>query len=95
MEDTIEYTETTTGTKKVSHTLEAVVTMVVEKLAHQLRHTFIYDSEPYLDTYDNGDNVEVSIMKEDLIELDGDYQQALKEDIIKAMAQMTLKKESK
>ena len=95
MEDTIEYTETTTGTKKVSHTLEAVVTMVVEKLAHQLRHTFIYDSEPYLDTYDNGDNVEVSIMKEDLIELDGDYQQALKEDIIKAMTQMTLKKESK
>ena len=95
MKDVIEYTETTTGTKKVSHTLEAVVTMVVEKLAHQLRYTFIYDSEPYLDTYDNGDAVEVSIMKEDVIELDGDYQKELKDDIIKAMTQMTLKKESK
>jgi len=95
MEDTIEYTETTTGTKKVSHTLEAVVTMVVEKLAHQLRLTYIYDTEPYLDTYDNGDSVEVQIVKDDLIELDGDYQKELKDDIIKAMTQMTLKKESK
>ena len=95
MKDTIEYTETTTGTKKVKHTLEAVVTMVVEKLAHQLRYTFIYDSEPYLDTYDNGDAVEVSIMKEDVIELDGDYQKELKDNIIKTMTQMTLNKENK
>ena len=95
MKDTIEYTETTTGTKKVKHTLEAVVTMVVEKLAHQLRHTYIYDTEPYLDTYDNGDNFEVSIMKDDLIELDGDYQKELKDNIIKTMTQMTLKKENK
>jgi len=95
MEDTIEYTETTVGSKKVKHTLEAVVTMVVEKLAHQLRHTFVYDSEPYLDTFDNGETVEVTIMKDDVIELDGDYQKELKDDIIKAMTQMTLKKESK
>ena len=95
MKDTIEYTETTTGTKKVKHTLEAVVTMVVKKLAHQLRHTYIYDTEPYLDTYDNGDNVEVSIMKDDLIELDGDYQKELKDNIIKTMTQMTLNKENK
>ena len=95
MKDTIEYTETTTGTKKVKHTLEAVVTMVVEKLAHQLRHTYIYDTEPYLDTYDNGDNVEVSIMKDDLIELDGDYQKELKDNIIKTMTQLTLNKENK
>ena len=95
MKDVIEYTETTTGTKKVKHTLEAVVTMVVEKLANQLRHTYIYDTEPYLDTYDNGDNVEVSIMKDDLIELDGDYQKELKDNIIKTMTQMTLNKENK
>ena len=31
---------------------------------------------------------EVSIMKEDVIELDGDYQKELKDDIIKAMTQM-------
>jgi hypothetical protein len=95
MNETIEYTETTVGSKKVKHTLDSVVTMVVEKLAQQLSSTFIYDSEPYLDCYDNGDNVEVSIMKDDLIELDGDFQKELKDDIIKAMTQMTLKKESK
>ena len=95
MNETIEYTETTIGSKKVKHTLVAVVTMVVEKLAHQLRHTFVYDSEPYLDTFDNGETVEVTIMKDDLIELDGDFQKELKDDIIKAMTQMTLKKESK
>ena len=95
MKDTIEYTETTTGTKKVKHTLEAVVTMVVEKLAHQLRLTYIYDTEPHLDTYDNGDSVEVMLLVDDLIELDGDYQKELKDNILKTMTQMTLKEESK
>ena len=95
MNEKIEYTETTIGSKKVKHTLEAVVTMVVEKMAHQLRHAYIYDSEPYLDCYDNGDTVEVTLNKDDVMEMDGDYQKELKDAIIKAMTQMTMVKETK
>jgi hypothetical protein len=95
MNEKIEYTETTTGTKIVKHTLEAVVTMAVEKLTHQLRNTFIYDTEPSMDTTDTGDTIEVTLNRDDMIELDGDFKKELKDATIKALTQMTMMEETK
>ena len=92
--ETVEYTETTTERKKVEITLPDVVKMVIVKLTHRLRDVKMYDSEPYLDTSDNGESVTVEITGlDDVIELDGDFQEELKKDVIEAMTQMTNNKE--
>ena len=86
--ETIEYTETTTERKTIERSLPVVVEMVIKKLTHRLRDVKMYDSEPYLDTSDNGDSVTVEITGlDDIIELDGDFQQELKRDVLEAMTQ--------
>ena len=92
--ETIEYNETTTSRKTVEHTLPDVVKMVIVKLTHRLRDVKMYDSEPYLDTSDNGESVTVEINGlDDIIELDGDFQNELKNDVLEAITQMTNNKE--
>ena len=93
--ETVEYIETTTERKTIERSLPVVVEMVIKKLTNRLSGVFIYDSEPYLETSDNGDTVEISIMMDDIIELDGDFQQELKKDVLEAMTQMTNNKEKK
>ena len=93
--ETVEYIETTTERKTIERSLPVVVEMVIKKLTNRLSGVFIYDSEPYLDTTDNGDSVEISIMNDNEIELDGDFQQELKKDVLEAMTQMTNNKEKK
>ena len=93
--ETVEYIETTTERKTIERSLPVVVEMVIKKLTNRLSSVFIYDSEPYLDTSDNGDTVEISIMKDDVVELDGEFQQELKRDVLEAITQMTNNKEKK
>jgi hypothetical protein len=92
--ETVEYTETTIENRKVKLSLPDVVKMVIVKLTHRLRDVKMYDSEPYLDTSDNGESVTVEINGlDDIIELDGDFQNELKNDVLEAMTQMTNNKE--
>ena len=92
--ETIEYNETTTERKTVERTLPDVVKMVIVKLTERLRDVKMYDSEPYLDTSDNGESVTVEINGlDDIIELDGDFQNELKNDVLEAITQMTNNKE--
>jgi len=93
--ETVEYIETTTERKTIERSLPVVVEMVIKQLTRRLSDVFIYDSEPYLDTSDNGDTVEISIMKDDVVELDGEFQQELKRDVLEAITQMTNNKEKK
>ena len=92
--ETIEYNETTIERKTVERTLPDVVKMVIVKLTERLHDVKMYDSEPCLDTSDNGESVTVEITGlDDVIELDGDFQEELKKDVIEAMTQMTNNKE--
>ena len=93
--ETIEYNETTTSRKTVEHTLPDVVKMVIVKLTERLHDVKMYDSEPCLDTSEMSDGsvtVEITGL-DDVIELDGDFQEELKKDVIEAMTQMTNNKE--
>ena len=92
--ETVEYIETTTERKTIERSLPVVVEMVIKQLTRRLSDVFIYDSEPYLETSDNGESVEISIMMEE-IEMDGDFQQELKKDVLEAITQMTNNKEKK
>jgi len=92
--ETIEYNETTTTKKTVERTLPDVVKMVIVKLTERLQYVKMYDSEPSLESNDNGESVTVEITGlDDVIELDGDFQEELKKDVIEAMTQMTNNKE--
>ena len=94
--ETVEYIETTTERKKVELTLPDVVEMVIKKLTHRLRYVQMYNSEPCLDCIDDGERVTVELTGlDDIVELDGDFQQELKKDVLEAMTQMTNNKEKK
>ena len=70
--------------------------MVIKKLTHRLRYVQMYNSEPCLDTIDDGERVTVELTGlDDIVELDGDFQQELKKDVLEAMTQMTNNKEKK
>ena len=92
--ETIEYNETTIERKTVERTLPDVVKMVIVKLTERLHDVKMYDSEPCLDSCDDGERVTVEITGlDDVIELDGDFQEELKKDVLEAMTQMTNNKE--
>ena len=94
--ESIEYTETTTEKKTIERSLPVVVEMVIKKLTHRLSDVIMYDSEPCLECMDGGDSVTVEITGlDDVIELDGDFQEELKKDVLEAITQMTNNKEKK
>ena len=94
--ETVEYEQTTTERKTVEHTLPDVVKMVIIKLTERLQYVKMYDSEPCLECMDGGDSVTVEITGlDDVIELDGDFQEELKKDVLEAITQMTNNKEKK
>tara|TARA_Y100001963_G_scaffold135231_1_gene196641 strand:+ start:69 stop:350 length:282 start_codon:yes stop_codon:yes gene_type:complete len=90
MKDVVNVTKTRTESETIEYSLEDVVDMVIKKMSNELSHHYIYDSEPYLDTSDNGETIEVSMVRDGLMELDGDFQAELKKSVIKAITTMTL-----
>ena len=91
MKDVVNVTKSRTETRTVEYSLEDVVDMVIKKMAGELSHHYIYDSEPYIDTYDNGDSVEINMVKDGEVSIHHeDFQKELKEKVIKAITTMTL-----
>ena len=91
MKDVVNVTKSRTETRTVEYSLEDVVEMVIKKMSHELCHHHIYDSEPYIDTYDNGDSVEINMVKDGEVDISHeDFQNELKRKVIKAITTMTL-----
>tara|TARA_Y100001938_G_C8053216_1_gene413026 strand:+ start:140 stop:502 length:363 start_codon:yes stop_codon:yes gene_type:complete len=65
-EDKVTYDVTQKKVTKTTRTLNEVLKVVFDEVEIGLEDYNIYDSEPYLDTYDDGDRVEVSICSDEV-----------------------------
>ena len=65
-EDKVTYDVTSKKVTKTTRTLNEVLKVVFDEVEIGLDDYKVYDSEPYLDTYDDGDRVEVSICSDEV-----------------------------